>query len=81
MDWFATLLDAAGVPPERDHSPDGISLLPVLTGESGVVCRKLFWRYRVNRQRAMRDGDFKYLKIRDNTFLFNLADDPRSALI
>ena len=25
----------------------------------------------------MRDGDFKYLKIRDNTFLFNVVDDPR----
>ena len=24
----------------------------------------------------MRDGDFKFLKIRDNTFLFNVADDP-----
>ena len=24
----------------------------------------------------MRDGDFKYLKILDNTFLFNIADDP-----
>ena len=24
----------------------------------------------------MRDGDFKYLKIRENTFLFNVADDP-----
>jgi len=24
----------------------------------------------------MRDGDWKYLKIRDNTFLFNVADDP-----
>ena len=24
----------------------------------------------------MRDGDFKFLKIQDNTFLFNVADDP-----
>jgi arylsulfatase A-like enzyme len=77
MDWFATLLDAAGVAPERDHLPDGISLLPVLTGKGGPVPRKLFWRYRMNRQRAMRDGDFKYLKIRDNTYLFNVVDDPR----
>ena len=39
--------------------------------------RKLFWRYKTNAQRAMRDGDFKYLKIRDNTFLFNVVEDPR----
>ena len=24
----------------------------------------------------MRDGDFKFLKILDNTFLFNVAEDP-----
>ena len=24
----------------------------------------------------MRDGDFKFLKMLDNTFLFNVADDP-----
>ncbi len=77
MDWFATLLEAAGVDPDPDHPPDGISLLPVLTGQSEPVTRKLFWRYRTNAQRAMRDGDFKYLKIRDNTFLFNVIEDPR----
>jgi hypothetical protein len=36
----------------------------------------LFWRYKANAQRAARDGDFKYLKILDNTFLFNVVDDP-----
>ena len=40
------------------------------------MSRKLFWRYKANAQRAMRDGDFKYLKILDSTFLFNVADDP-----
>jgi arylsulfatase A-like enzyme len=77
MDWFATLLEAAGVAPDPEHPPDGISLLPVLTGKGGPVPRKLFWRYRLNRQRAMRDGAFKYLKIRDNRFLFDVVDDPR----
>ncbi|HEX3991931.1 MAG TPA: sulfatase-like hydrolase/transferase, partial [Acetobacteraceae bacterium] len=74
MDWFATLLEAAEVAPDPDHPPDGISLLPVLTSP---VPRQLFWRYRLNRQRAMRDGPFKYLKIRDNTYLFNVVEDPR----
>ena len=27
-------------------------------------------------QRAARDGDYKYLKILDNTFLFNVVEDP-----
>jgi arylsulfatase A-like enzyme len=77
MDWFATLLEAAGAAPDPDYPPDGVSLLPVLTGSRGPEPRKLFWRYKTNAQRAMRDGDFKYLKIRDHTYLFNVADDPR----
>jgi arylsulfatase A-like enzyme len=77
MDWFATLLAAAGIPPDSDHPPDGIDLLPILIGEAPPRNRILFWRYKLNAQRAYRDGDFKYLKLRDNTFLFNLAEDPR----
>jgi arylsulfatase A-like enzyme len=77
MDWFATLLDAAGTAPDPDYPPDGISLLPMLTGGAACIPRKLFWRYKTNAQRALRDRDFKYLKIRDNTYLFNVAEDPR----
>ena len=54
-----------------------MNLLPVLTGQRTVAPRKLFWRYKSNAQRAMRDGDFKYLKIRDNSFLFDVVADPR----
>ena len=53
-----------------------IDLLPHLFGSAPVVSRKLFWRYKANTQAAVRDGDFKYLKIRGNTFLFNVVDDP-----
>ncbi len=77
MDWFPTLLEAAGVRAAEDYPPDGISLLPMLTRESAPVPRKLFWRYKTNAQRALRDGDYKYLKIRDNRFLFNVVADPR----
>jgi arylsulfatase A-like enzyme len=77
MDWLPTLLDAAGTAPDADHPPDGISLLPVLTGERTSEPRTLFWRYKTNAQRAMRDGDFKYLEIRGNTYLFDVVADPR----
>ena len=77
MDWFMTLIEAAGVTPDADYPPDGISLLPMLTGACAPVPRKLFWRYKTNAQRALRDGDYKYLKIRDNSFLFNVVADPR----
>ncbi len=77
MDWFPTLLEAAGATPAGGYDPDGISLLPVLTGASDPVPRTLFWRYRSNAQRAMCRSEFKYLKIQENTYLFNVVDDPR----
>src|SRR5262249_57076985 len=37
---------------------------------------RLCWRYKGNAQRAVREGDYKFLKMLDNTFLFNVAADP-----
>jgi arylsulfatase A-like enzyme len=76
MDWMPTLLAAAGAAADPAFAPDGINLLPMLTDNAPPVERKLFWRYKANAQRAARDGDFKYLKILDNTFLFNVVEDP-----
>jgi hypothetical protein len=50
--------------------------MPILTGNRGPIPRTLFWRYKANAQRAIRDGDWKFLKILDNTFLFNVVEDP-----
>jgi arylsulfatase A-like enzyme len=76
MDWLPTLLAAAGATPDPSFPPDGMSLLPTLTANAPPVTRKLFWRYLNMLQEACRDGDWKYLKILDNTFLFNVAEDP-----
>jgi arylsulfatase A-like enzyme len=76
MDWMPTLLAAAGCVSDPAFPPDGISLLSTLTSNTAPVQRKLFWRYKANAQRAARDGDWKYLKILDNTFLFNVVEDP-----
>ncbi|MGB6691701.1 MAG: sulfatase-like hydrolase/transferase [Terracidiphilus sp.] len=76
MDWLPTLLAAAGTSPDPAFPPDGINLLPMLIPNAPPVERKLFWRYKANAQRAARDGDMKFLKILDNTFLFNVVDDP-----
>jgi hypothetical protein len=76
MDWMPTLLAAAGTGPDPAFPPDGMNLLPALTQNAAPVPRKLFWRYKANWQRALRDGDYKYLKILDNTFLFNVVADP-----
>jgi len=76
MDWVATLLAAAGTGPDPAYPLDGMNLLPMLTQNAAPVPRKLFWRYKSHAQRAVRDGDMKWLKIGDNTFLFNVVDDP-----
>jgi arylsulfatase A-like enzyme len=76
MDWMPTLLAAAGVPPDPAFPPDGMNLLPMLAQNVAPVERTLFWRYKANAQRAARDGEYKYLKILDNTFLFNVVEDP-----
>ncbi|MEN3339051.1 MAG: hypothetical protein V7647_2727, partial [Acidobacteriota bacterium] len=76
MDWMPTLLAAAGIPAPSDYPFEGINLLPMLTGRAAPVPRTLYWRYKANAQRASRDGDYKFLKILDNTFLFNVVDDP-----
>ena len=76
MDWLPTLLAAAGATPAPDFPPDGMNLLPLVSGTVPPVPRALFWRYKANYQRAARDGDWKILKIADNTFLFDVAADP-----
>jgi arylsulfatase A-like enzyme len=76
MDWMPTLLAAAGTAPDPAYLSDGMNLLHLLAQGGAPVPRKLFWRYKANWQRAIRDGDFKYLKILDNTFLFNVVADP-----
>jgi arylsulfatase A-like enzyme len=76
MDWLPTLLATAGMQPDPAYPPDGINLLPLLAPGASPLPRKLFWRYKNNAQRAMRDGDMKWLKINDNTFLFNVVEDP-----
>jgi arylsulfatase A-like enzyme len=76
MDWLPTLLAAAGSEPDPKYPTDGMSLLPSLTTDASPVPRTLFWRYRANQQRAIREGDTKWLKIAGSTFLFNVVDDP-----
>jgi arylsulfatase A-like enzyme len=75
MDWTPTLLAAAGAPAPLPTS-DGIDLTPALTAGADAQPRTLFWRFKGNQQRAVRDGDFKALKIGANGYLFNVVEDP-----
>jgi len=77
MDWLPTLLAAAGGTSDAAYKLDGENLLPVILGTAKPQQRTLFWRYKANQQRAVRYGDWKYLKIADNEFLFDVVADQR----
>ena len=47
------------------------------TGEAPPSERTLYWRMANRSQRAVRRGDWKYLKIRDTEYLFDIGYDPR----
>ena len=77
MDWSATLLDAAGAPAETAYPLDGVSLLPVLQDAGHSFRRPLHWRMNHRGQRALRDGDWKYLRVDGHDYLFNIPADER----
>jgi len=77
MDWMPTLLASTGTSPDSTYAPDGENLLTTLSGDASLHPRKLFWRYYAGAQRAVRDGDWKYLQIAGNEFLFDVVQDPR----
>lgn len=76
MDFLPTLAAATGKPVD-DSQFDGMNLLPVLTGEQPTVERTVFWRFNAENQAAVRQGDWKYLRIGGKEHLFNLAEDTR----
>ena len=77
MDWSATMLELAGAGPAPDHPWDGVSLIAVLRDPQQTFHRPLYWRMKHRGQRALRDGDWKYLRVDDNDYLFNIPADER----
>jgi arylsulfatase A-like enzyme len=77
MDWSATMLEAAGATADPGYPLDGVSLLPVLRDPSTRFRRPLHWRMNHRGQRALRDGDWKYLQVDGHEYLFNIPADER----
>lgn len=77
MDFVPTLLAAAGGRPITPALLDGENLLPMLCGDSPEHDRKIYWRYKDAEQAAVRDGDWKFLRMRGQEYLFNLVEDQR----
>lgn len=82
-DFFPTLLDLAGLPLLPEQHADGVSLAPVLKGES-LEDRTLFWHYPHYGNQGgepssiIRRGDWKLIHYYadQRRELYNLADDP-----
>ena len=68
---------AAGVAADPAYPLDGVSLLPVLDDPTRSFERPLYWRMKHRDQRALRDGRWKYLKVDEHEYLFDLGADER----
>lgn len=83
MDFVPTLLELAGLPLRPNLHADGVSLLPVLAGES-VPPRALYWHYphyhgsTWTPGAAMREGRWKLIELYefDEVELYDLQADP-----
>jgi len=82
IDFYPTMLELAGIPPKPEHHIDGVSLVPLLKGQS-VAQRSLFWHYPHYGNQggapggAIRNGDWKLIEWYENDELelFNLKED------
>jgi arylsulfatase A-like enzyme len=77
MDLAATCWDAAQVSLSALSNVDGQSLLPMLQSEQASQDRTLFWRMKDRQQEAIRCGKWKYLKMGDKRWLFDMNYDWR----
>lgn len=77
MDWSATILSLSKTNYDPLFPIDGIDLTTVCTGESKPIKRTFYWRMtQRNPQKAIRDGNWKYLRDTAGEYLFDLAKDP-----
>ncbi len=77
MDWAATMIDVAKASANTDFKLDGVSLLPTLKKEREDFERTFYWRlFQRVKQKASREGKWKYLQDDSGEYLFDLEKDP-----
>ncbi|MFN3167588.1 MAG: sulfatase [Phycisphaeraceae bacterium] len=84
-DYYPTILEAAGLPMKPEQHLDGVSLVPVLSGQAATLDREaLYWHYPHYGNQggtpgsAIRVGDWKLIKFYTPgkaVELYNLKDD------
>ncbi len=91
IDFYPTLLEIAGAESPA-HNMDGISLVPILTGSSGLTSRNLYWHFpayleaskgipgpwRTTPAGVIRSGDYKLIEFFEDGVLelYDLRKDP-----
>jgi arylsulfatase A-like enzyme len=83
-DFYPTLLEAAGLPLRPEQHCDGVSLMPLLKGESSLQRDAIFWHYPHYGNQggtpgsSVRSGDYKLIEFFEDgrLELYNLRNDP-----
>ncbi|MDH5605172.1 MAG: sulfatase [Cyclobacteriaceae bacterium] len=86
-DFYPTLLDLAGLPGKPEQHLDGVSLLPIIQGNS-IPDRPVYWHYPHYGNQGgqpssiIRMGDWKLIHYWEDGHdeLYNLAEDPFEAV-
>ncbi len=86
MDWFPTLLAAAGLKPDGAQPVDGVDISALLRDPKATRPGAMYWHYPLEKPHflggrsagAMREGDWKLIEFFDTkeVELYNLAGDP-----
>lgn len=82
VDFFPTLLELTNASPKSYPQLEGISMMPLLLGNSDFPQRAIYWHFPHNRGNlsmgaAIREGEWKLVKRFDTEelFLYNLEED------
>ena len=76
LDVFATVASAASAEKYIKNDIDGVDLLPYITGKkSGLPHKYLYWKNPDKDIDVVRDKRYKYLRIKDDEYIFDLKND------
>lgn len=76
LDILPTFASIAGISIPKDRNLDGLNITEVLKGNNSTKLDRPYYLFRGD---AIRIGDWKYVKIKKNEELFNLAKDKEES--
>ena len=84
IDLYPTLIELADIRAPKEHTLDGVSLVPALSGAATLDRPRLFWHFpcyvgKATPCSAVREGDFKLIEFFEEggrVELYNLKTDP-----